>query len=319
MSISWACLFSLSLQAQDAKPTPIKSEENVLGKAYVFRSANGWRMERPFQFEPTTLPVTFVHRRANTLLQTESLVPFFEKVTQRRTKSVRVLQIGDSHVRGHVFPRELRYRLAEAWGSEAMVDNPIHYRTTMLAEETGVPGFIMSAISKNGVTLSYYEDESLLSQIADQCPDLLIISLGTNESHGDISAAEYQQQLQRFCHTVRQRCPETQFLITTPPGSHIGKGKRVKRRGRWVSTGGQTPNPRTAEIANTLREFALQNKMAVWDLYEMVGGSTYACENWKSAGLMNADGVHYTPVGYTLMGRMLAESILQAWNQYLEN
>lgn len=308
--------------AQDSKPQRIQKEQPLPEQQRHMSKLHGLSMgDTEFQFTPTSFPRTFTHIRANHLLNGESLTPFFDKVAERRSHSVRVVQIGDSHVRGHVLPRELRYRLSEAWGSEAMVDETINYRTSAEATETGTPGFVFSAISKNGVQLSYFQDEALLQEIAALRPDLLIISVGTNEAHApSFDSRNYLQQLEDFIQQMGNRCPGMQFLITTPPGSHVGTGaRRVKRRRRWVTVGGTlTPNTKTPEVVSAQMQFASTHQIPLWNLYELAGGSTYACDNWRSNNLMAADGVHFTQEAYTLQGRMLAEAILNEWNNYLK-
>lgn len=313
-------LCPLAVVAQDAKPTGVKSDVNPLAQRRQMHQLHGLSMgDTEFEFTPTAFPRSFVHIQANHLLNADALTPFFDKVAERRSRSVRVVQIGDSHIRGHVLPRELRYRLEEAWGSEAMERDKMTYQTTAIATETGTPGFVFHALSKNGVQLSYFQDEQLLQQITALHPDLLIISVGTNEAHdAHFSGISYQQQLDQFLKLVSSRSPGVQFLITTPPGSHVGSARRVKRRGRWVSGGGLTPNPRTPEVVGSQLEFAASHNIPLWNLYELGGGSSYACENWRSANLMTADGVHFSHEAYTLQGRMLAEAILKEWNNYLK-
>lgn len=307
--------------AQDSKPQRIEKEQALPEQQKHMSKLHGIHMgDAEFQFTPTGFPRSFAHIQANHLMNGDALTAFFDKVSERHTRSVRVVQIGDSHVRGHVLPRELRYRLSEAWGGEAMQDEHMTYRTSGLATETGTPGFVFSAVSKNGVQLSYFQDEALLQEIASLRPDLLIISVGTNEAHApSFDAREYLQQLGQFTAQINSRCPGVQLLITTPPGSHIGGKTRVKRRGRWVTVSGSlTPNAKTPEVVSTQMEFAAKNNIPLWNLYELAGGSTYACDNWRRGNLMANDGVHFTHEAYTLQGRMLAEAILKEWNNYLK-
>lgn len=326
MRNSWHLLFillfliPLCASAQDTKPGQAKAEEKPLPQSRRVSKLNGLQTgDMEFQFTPTQLPHSFAHIQPNHLLNAEALEPFFNKVCERHTKSIRVVQIGDSHVRGHVFPREVRHRLEEAWGSEAMVNENITYHTSALATETGIPGFVFSALAKNGVQLSYFQQDDLLQQVAELQPDLLIISVGTNESHAPLfNAQEYLASLDKFCQDMRTLCPGIQFLLTTPPGSHIGGKQRVKRRGRWVTVRANLqPNPKTPEVVNCQLEYASTHQIPLWNLYEIAGGSSFACENWRSQNLMVADGVHFSHEAYTLQGRMLAEALLTEWNKYL--
>jgi hypothetical protein len=71
--------------------------------------------------------------------------------------------------------------------------------------------------------------------------------------------------------------------------------------------------------AKTIREYASRNGLAFWDLYAVVGGEQWACKNWAGAKLMRPDHVHYLPEGYTLQGKLLAQAIIKAYNNYVVN
>ncbi|MCF0160116.1 MAG: hypothetical protein HUJ99_04950 [Bacteroidaceae bacterium] len=308
------CLPALSW-GQDNKPTQIKAEDTLKIQNRHLSKLHGIQMgDTNFEFSPTPFPRSFVHIKPNRLINGEALTPFFNKMADRHQQSVRVVQIGDSHVRGHVFPRELRHRLEEAWGSEAMLDAQITYKVSAIATETGTPGFVFSALAKNGVTLAYYEEEKMQEEIASLHPDMLIISLGTNESHAPhFDAHYYLNRLHAFVNHMKARCPDLQFMFTTPPGSHVGAKRRGRRRGATLS-----PNLNTPQVVSAQVEFATSQNIPLWNLYEIAGGSSFACENWRSSNLMAADGIHFTPDGYTLQGRLLAEAILYEWNKYLK-
>lgn len=248
------------------------------------------------------IPRSFQRTKENQLLHAENLNSFFGLVANRKNRSVRVVQIGDSHVRGHVFPAALRRKLESAWGNEAMVPATITYHTSALAQETGMNGFIFHAMGKNGATLSYFMDEAVMRDVARLKPDLLIVSVGTNESHGRFDAVAYKSQLDRFTTRMRELCPGVTFLLTTPPGSY-------KRR---------RPNREAGQVASCQSSYGNARGIAVWNLYEIVGGDARACMNWRGARMMARDGVHYVHEAYNLQGNLLGEAILKAYNDYLK-
>lgn len=315
----------LCLRAQDAKPRQVQGEEERKGTLREVREPSDTL--RPdtvaLRTDDLRLPASFLHTQENRILHPEGLNAFFQKVDHRGDRTVRVVHIGDSHVRGHVFPLAVRQRLEEAWGSEAVFPDPVTYKTTALARETGQPGLVCHAMGKNGVTLDYYMDDLLQRQIADLRPDLIIVSLGTNESHGVFEPASYTMLLDRLVNRMRELCPGVTFLFTTPPGSHLTNYRTVrrKRKGRYRMVrvaAGRTPNLRAGTVAAALRQYGTGHGYAVWDLYEIGGGDRRACANWNGAGLMARDGVHYTPEAYRIQGNLLAEAILEAYNDYLK-
>ena len=65
-----------------------------------------------------SMPKTFKNTRENIIMDTAHvLIPFFEKLRVRR-EPVRIVHIGDSHIRGHVLPLTVRRNLENEFGGE---------------------------------------------------------------------------------------------------------------------------------------------------------------------------------------------------------
>ena len=87
-----------------------------------------------------SMPKTFKNTRENIIMDTAHvLIPFFEKLRVRR-EPVRIVHIGDSHIRGHVLPLTVRRNLENEFGGEAVYPDTITYHTSGIARETGKPG-----------------------------------------------------------------------------------------------------------------------------------------------------------------------------------
>ena len=71
--------------------------------------------------------------------------------------------------------------------------------------------------------------------------------------------------------------------------------------------------------AETIRRYAKDHRLLVWDMYDVVGGKRRACTNWTEAKLMRPDHVHYLPEGYILQGNLLYQAIIQAYNDYVSH
>lgn len=255
-----------------------------------------------------SMPASFRNVGRDTLVNAAALDPFFAKLCQG-TEPVRVVQLGDSHVRGHVFPVAVRHTLEAAWGSQAVYPDEINYRTTAIARETGAPGLVYHAIGQNGATAADFCTTEKMDQMAALHPDLIILSFGTNESHNRrYDAVEHYAQLEALLTLLRHYAPDATVMLTTPPGSYV----RASRRRRII-------NPRTEKTVNTILAFGERNGLAVWDLYNIAGGSKRACLNWKNNRLMQRDQVHYTHQGYTIQGNLLGEALLNAFNDYVAN
>ncbi len=135
---------------------------------------------------------------------------------------------------------------------------------------------------------------------------MIILSFGTNEAHSRrYLAPVHEMQIDRLLSMLKKACPETVFLLTTPPGAYVGR-----RRSRVI-------NPRTVTVSRIIREYARKHGMAVWDMYTVVGGKTDACKNWTRNHLLRADGIHFTPEGYRLQGNLLHQALIKAYNEYV--
>ncbi len=255
-----------------------------------------------------SLPRTFRNAGTNCILRAEQLSPFFEKLCQG-TEPVRIVQLGDSHVRGHVFSVAARHTLEAAWGSQAVHPDAITYQTTALARETGAPGLVYHAIGINGATAAEFCNTEQMDKVASLMPDLVILSFGTNESHNRrYDPVEHYAQMDALLTLLRHYVPDAEVMLTTPPGSYV----RASRRRRII-------NPRTAKAVDTILEFAEARDLPVWDLYNLAGGARSACANWRTNRLMQRDQVHFTHQGYTIQGNLLGEALLKAFNDYVAN
>lgn len=120
----------------------------------------------------------------------------------------------------------------------------------------------------------------------------------------------HYRQMDDLVRLLRDSLPGVPMLLTTPPGSY--ESFRMRRRRRTYSI-----NPRTALAVQTIHKYADENGLAVWDMYNILGGTRRACLNWQEAGLMRPDHVHYMPDGYVLQGELLYQALIKAYNDYV--
>lgn len=241
------------------------------------------------------LPSAFRQMGENVLIDSIGILhPFWEKMRLVHlggdTDTLRILHVGDSHIRGHIFPQTTGQLLQQTFGA-------IDYR------DMGI----------NGAFCITFTRPDRIRQIIDRHPDLIILSFGTNESHNRrYSSMIHYRQMDELVGMIRKGLPDVPILMTTPPGSY--ERIRQSRRKRTYKI-----NPRTAMAAQTIHRFADANGLAVWDMYEVCGGARRACLNWQEAGLMRPDHIHYLPEGYTLQGELFYRALLKAYNDYVEH
>jgi LysM repeat protein len=171
-----------------------------------------------------------------------------------------------------------------------------------LVLENDAPGIVYHTIGVNGAKCSDYNKFPLFfEQLKALQPDVVIISLGTNESFDKLVTAEYFQQLTAMMESITSHNPSVAFLITTPPPSQF------KRK---------YPNTFVAEYAKQILAEAEVRNYAVWDLFSNFGGLFGIHQNVKEE-MIGADRVHYTKAGYEKQGQLLTEAFLEAF--YLFN
>lgn len=295
-------LYAVSIQAQDRIP------HRSLTDVPLKRSRQASEFHRTIQPMKVhnSMPSSFKNVKENVVVDaTHCLIPFFEKLKNMQTP-VRIVHIGDSHIRGHVLTAQVRADFERDFGSEATYSDTITYRTSGLAKETGVPGVVYHSIGINGATSLNFTNAMQAQEIAGLKPDLIIVSFGTNESHGrNYNAGVHTRQMDDLVRLLKEYNPNTLFLFTTPPASYV----RYRRK--------RSINPRTELTAKTITDYAKQNGMAYWDMYNIVGGRKNACLNWTGNNLMQRDRIHYTADGYRIQGNLLYEAIIKAYNNYV--
>ena len=159
------------------------------------------------------------------------------------------------------------------------------------------PGVVVDCIGNNGATFSsYLHIDGFAQQLKDLDPQLVIISLGTNEAYGNYSSLE--SNIDRLITSIRRECPGAKFLLTTPLETH-------KKGGRgYVVQGG------IAGVRDIIMRYALKHKIAVWDFYSVAGGKGAAAW-WLKVKYMSSDHLHLLNRGYHYMGSLLAQALLK--------
>ena len=282
----------------------------------------GRETSRYVSFE-TVMPSSFRGTQPNEIQDTEhSLSPFFEKLSMLQNPVdtgktvVRIVHIGDSHVRSHEITPALSLRLTEVFGNAA-VGTIEGYRSEGILEENDSSGVICHCIGINGATSQNFLDEYYMTQIQQLHPDLIIISLGTNESFGKYDSVEHYEMMDSLFSMIRSYCPDAAILYTTPPGAFntkYGHYRRHRRTYRKIISVEENRNIERA--ASTIVRFAADHHAASWDLFNIVGGEKYACKNWLSEDYFQSDRIHFICAGYALQGNLLYEAIINEYNKY---
>ncbi|MEM7374462.1 MAG: GDSL-type esterase/lipase family protein [Bacteroidota bacterium] len=172
----------------------------------------------------------------------------------------------------------------------------------MVLENTQHPGILYHTIGVNGAKFkSYTGSTHFLEQLQVLQPDLIVVSLGTNESVNQyFSERTFYQHLDDFVHKIEQYLPHTDILLTTPPDAFRAR---------------QYSNPNVLKAKETLYNYTLSNDLACWDFYGIMGGLD-SIEKWYQSGLAQRDKLHLTRAGYELQGHLLFDALMNGYGSF---
>lgn len=254
-----------------------------------------------------SMPKSFRNTQKNQILYAEYLRPVAQ-ILAKEERPLRVLQIGDSHVAGKVFPNTLESTLSKYLGKAY---SPVDGK-----------GVWFDYIAKNGATNQTLITNQYMTRFAQQRPDLVILSLGTNEAHSfRYSESQHRKNLTQFLEKLKSNCPNAVVLMTTPPGDYLSYSQVTYRRNsahRKVRQIRRTrkPNPMSGKCAAFIVQIGGENQMPVWDMYSICGGEDLAQRNWVSSHYMRPDRIHFVPAGYSLQGKILGEALVNSLTQF---
>ncbi|MDE6555610.1 MAG: hypothetical protein K2K55_01445 [Duncaniella sp.] len=187
-------------------------------------------------------------------------------------------------------------------------------------------GLFYHNIGNNGATYSTYNRIGNVGEgISPLSPDLVILSLGTNEAFGRLDTSGLRSAIDRLVKNIKASNPNALILLTTPMECHKAftttKKTRVrtkatrKRKARYRTVNKTvrtySVNPNIAPIRDAILAYGKQNGIAVYDWYEVAGGRG-ASNTWISHDLFAKDRVHHTRTAYNIEGRLLYEALLDA-------
>ncbi len=166
------------------------------------------------------------------------------------------------------------------------------------------PGIIYHSIGGNGAKFKHYQASAYFCEQCNQLsPDLIIISIVTNEAMDEPNIDKgLPKQVDEFITQLKKYCPATTFLISTPSDFYKKKTRR---------------NPGVEEVGAMIRK-ETQKGVALWDLYEILGGK-HSADRWKKFGLLQLDGIHSTKEGYDLQGKLLFHALMNGYKNYVQH
>ena len=172
-----------------------------------------------------------------------------------------------------------------------------HFTLQGISLENNRPGLQYASLGVNGAEVtSFLRNPALEENLKALNPDLIIISLGTNDSYGrNFDPVYFKQNYGTLLQRIRRAAPNTSILLTTPGDCYLHY---------------KYPNYSTGKAVLKIHELAEETGCAVWDFYRVMGGLRSVVK-WQYNGLATKDRVHLTGKGYKLQGELLFEALMR--------
>jgi LysM repeat protein len=210
--------------------------------------------------------------------------------------------------------QKVNFQKDSDWTSRAILANPISNFSLkanqekagsnaqlfgVLLENTQQSGVLYNMLGVNGATFYHFNHaEHFFAQLSDLAPDLILVTLGTNEAiQSKFYPDQVRKEIQDLLANAKKYAPQAAVLLTINPEVLIRKSR---------------PSPYTIEVRKMIMEEAQKAGAAWWDLYEIMGGSE-SVRDWRKADLAYLDFIHFTKKGYILQAELLYQAFLEAY------
>lgn len=178
-----------------------------------------------------------------------------------------------------------------------------HFQFYGMSLENNNPGLLYHAIGLNGAFTKTYNKSSLFTkELSALEPDLVIVSLGTNDNF--LPESRYcrfciKDNLRTMLDNIRASKPGVSILLVTPGDFYLKNGTHNNNNGSYRAI---------------LYELAEEYNCGVWDFNAVMGGD-YSIKAWVKYGLARNDYVHYSKKGYEVQGELLYRAIMDAYEK----
>ena len=165
-------------------------------------------------------------------------------------------------------------------------------------------GVIYNAVGANGNSFRTYLKSTLLKpHLMERPPDLVVISIGTNDANvpaDKFKPEKYEQKYRNFLDTMLSVNPDAAIILTVPNDSYY--------RRRYA-------NRNTEKVRQVILKLAQEYQMGVWDLYSIMGGFG-SSHIWYRNKIMKSDRIHFTRDGYYIKGDLFYQAFLRSIYEY---
>jgi hypothetical protein len=175
--------------------------------------------------------------------------------------------------------------------------------------EARVPGVIYESIGIPGTTSEvwlYPDPKGFEKQLVHRNPALLVTMLGGNDARSlhqrKKTLIEVEKATRAFINRLQEATPDADCMIVSPMDAVVAK-----------ANGEMKSKAEVPEVVAVQKKVAREMGCAFWDMYASMGGSG-SLERWVKANLVNPDLIHPLATGADLLGELMAEAIMNAYD-----
>ena len=141
--------------------------------------------------------------------------------------------------------------------------------------------------------LDFFKNDLLFSQIDLLNPNLILLTLGTNDSYFKLlDTTSFKNELIHFYKKLK--FSQTELIVMSVPDTYYNKEKATH----------------LIFINETIKEICFKNDIPFWDWNEIMGGNSSILK-WKELNLVDEDLLHFNYKGYELIGESFAKALIK--------
>lgn len=132
-------------------------------------------------------------------------------------------------------------------------------------------------------------------------PDLVLLGIGINDAavpYGRFDTEAFKANYRTLINRIRSVSPQCALLFITNNDSY-----------RYVSRRRMAPNANGRLVQKAFYDLAEEYDAGVWDLFDIMGGYG-SVDAWEDEGLVRRDRIHFTRMGYELLGDLLYNALM---------
>ncbi|MBX2814141.1 MAG: hypothetical protein KTR25_20195 [Myxococcales bacterium] len=174
-------------------------------------------------------------------------------------------------------------------------------------------GIVWTTLGLPGATSDVWlrpNKEEFVRLLSRHRPHLAVFMLGGNDglmlSKKKTTLRAIEKSTRRLVGRVREAYPRMDCLLVSPL-----EAVRAKGGGRRL-----IPKPEVPKVIEIQRRVARKEGCAFWDMYTSMGGKG-SLKKWVKARLMLADFIHPKSRGSNLLGEIMAEAIMTAYDEHI--